>query len=215
MNDILHCPSGQRGAILGSSQRHFIVKTDRGDVQNWTKETTRILRRDYMTSRIMIKLTGGPSKLYSNIERLFNTIDEAAEYVSELARIDGIKEVDKTGQVATLGNGWTLYSNYSIKEIIKKVPPNKVLWDWYPFDLQKKMNKREFRSASPLTVAPPSTKKSGKMIKLQDLTKDGRAARVILRSLVRQKKITKNGRWEWEEGSPDLEVVKKALEKGK
>lgn len=196
-----------------------MVKTTKGHTQHWTKSSTRILREDYMTSKILMKLTGGPGKIYSVIERVFDTVDDAAEYLAEIGRIDGIKDTSKNGQIATLGNGWTISCNYDLREVVKKIPPDKELWDWFPFDLQKKMRKSEFRSTYKAPEAPtltpsPAKKLSGKTIKLQDLTNDGRTARVILRDLVRKNKITKNGRWEWEEGSPDLEIVRAAINKG-
>jgi hypothetical protein len=227
MNEILHCPSGQRGTIVGyhHGRRYFMVKTDTGQRQNWTKSSSRILKEDYMTTKILLKLSGGPSKLYNVIERIFNTVEEAAEYMAELTRINGaLLETDRTGELGKMSGGWTLECNYDLREIIKKVPPEKDLWDWHPFDLQKKLAKntpmpykptQESRTVDEIATTPSSKKiPSGKIVKLQDLTKDGRAARVILRDLVRKKKIVKNGRWEWEEGSPDLEIVRAAIAKG-
>ena len=139
----------------------------------------------------------------------------------EFKGLNDINDFSKNGEAAKMSNGWSIYCNYDIKQILKKNPPKKTLSDCHPFDLRKTLTtytKPDHHKSEPTLTGDPTPNKPkgfklGKPVRLQDLTKDARKARVILRQLVRQKKIVKPGRWEWEEGSKDLEVVKQALNK--
>lgn len=172
-----------------------------------------------MTSKIMIKLTGPKKNLWQVIERVFNGVEEAHAYLVEIIKFEDIKDYSKGNTTAGLSNGWTIYCNHDIKKLIELKPPVKELSDTFPFDLKQKLLKRTLkrmpesvREGEPDKVKP-NKRSEGPMVKLQSLTKDPRKARVILRQLVRQKKITKPSRWEWQEGSKELEIVKDALKK--
>lgn len=214
----LHIPSKQTGKVIGyhHGRKAHLVRLKDGTEQYWTEDSVKLQGSNDMTSKILMKMTGSKGKTWKVIERVFDGVSEAAEYLSELTRLDNIKEYDKTGTVAELTNGWTIYSNYDIREIMKKKKPKKDLPDWHPFDLKKKINSSRIKSMGSKVYNEDGTvtqkpSKSSKTVKLNELTSDTRKARVVLRQLVRQKKITKPSRWEWEANSPELEIVKKAL----
>lgn len=218
----VHIPSKQEAQVLGyhHGRQAHLVKLENGEQQLWTKDSTQIHGKTDMTSKILMTISGSKGKTWHMVERIFNTVEDAAEYLTELTRFDPITEYDKKGQCVGMSNGWSISCNYDVREIMKKKAPTHDLWDWYPFDMQKKLSKpqlkrmpsNDYRKDEP-SIAPVKKQHTGKMVKLQDLTSDTRKARVVLRDLVRRKKITKPGRWEWPEGSADIEVVKEALKK--
>lgn len=220
MQAATHKYSGTRGIIMGyhSDRQAYYIKTSAGQEQYWTKDST-IKEGKKMTSKIMFKLTGKKDKWYNVIERYFNRVEDAQAYLKEMSLFNDIHSFSRNGQCATLSNGWTIHSNYDLKKLIKGTKQGKDLDDEYPFDLKKKLRMsgsvRVPRTRQPNDISKPRKKKkiSGKAIRLQELTDNPRKARVVLRKLVRQGKIEKPSRWEWEANSDDLKTVKKALKK--
>lgn len=223
MQAATHKYSGTRGIIMGyhSDRKAYFVKTSEGQEQYWTKDST-IKEGAKMTSKVMLKLTGKKKQWYNVIERYFNNVEDAQAYLKEMSLFNDIHSFSKNNQCATLSNGWTIYSNYDLKKLIKGTKPSNDLDDEYPFDLKKVIKRGGYvtipsnhKPRQPDDISKPRIKKkvSGNMIKLQELTDNPRKARVILRNLVRQKKIEKPSRWEWPSDSQDLETVKAALKK--
>lgn len=223
MQQATHIHSGMKGTIIGyhADKKAHLIKLPTGQKQYWKEEA--IIKEGVfdMTDKIMFKLTGQKNKWYHVIERYFNTVEEAYEYLAEMKTLNDIRDFSSAGTSASMTNGWNISSNYDIREILKKKPPTKDLPDDMPFDLRKSLGRDgslrvpSNHKPSPDNMIRPTSKKSftGKTVKLQDLTKDPRKARVVLRDLVRKKKIVKPGRWEWDEGSPDLAIVRAALNK--
>lgn len=215
MQQATHLYSGTIGTIVGyhSDKRAHLVKLSSGQHQYWKEEATLKEGTCDMTNKIMFKLSGQKNKWYHVIERYFNTVEEAYEYLAEMKTLNDIRDFSSNGTCASISNGWNISSNYDIREILKKKPPQKDLDDDCPFDLRKALGRTtSFVNSSPGDMpSKPRKSFSGKTVKLQDITKDPRKARVVLRDLVRKKKIAKPGRWEWDEGSSDLEIVKAAL----
>jgi len=216
MQQIVHLPSNTKALFLGSHQgmKASLVRLESGQEQYWRNENTQILEeQDMTTNKIIMKLSGPKHNTWQVIERVFENVEDAAQYLGELTRWDEITNYSKgENTTATLSNGWTVTANFSIKKIMEKKQP-KDLPDWFPFDLRKGQTVLNSSNTMPNSTTQPTAKKklTGKVVKIQDLVKDTRKARVILRSLVNKKKITKPGRWEWEEGSNDLAVVKEAV----
>lgn len=222
---VLHLPSSQQAEVLGRhhGRKAHIVRLDNGITQLWCEHSTQLLGNDDMTKKIMMTISGTKGKYFDVIDRIFDTVEDAKIYLDELLRLNDIKTVSKEGTHATLSNGWTVASNYNIKEIIKAKAPKEDLNESFPFDLRKTMKQFTMPTKSsnlndtpgelPLGVIPQKIKSTGKMIQLKDITKDARKARAVLRQLVRQKKIVKPSRWEWADGSAELAIVKQALSK--
>lgn len=222
MQNATHIYSGMNGLIIGynANKRASLIKLPSGQKQYWRDETIIKNGELDMTNKILFKLTGAKNKTYHVIERYFNTVEEAYEYLSEMKTLNEIRDFSPNGKCASISNGWNISSNHDIREILKKRPPIKDLEDDYPFDLRKAMGRLSMPASRAITpeeetflTNKPKKHIAGKVVKLQDLTKDTRKARVILRGLVRKKKIIKPSRWEWEAGSADLETVKAALSK--
>lgn len=226
MTQATHIYSKMTGTIIGAhlGLKAKLVKLPSGEKQYW-KEDSIIKDNNDMNEKIMFRLSGPQKKTWKIIERYFESVDEAYEYLIEMKGLNDIRDFSKNGEVASMTNGWTISSNYSLKEILKNKPPKADLSEIYPFDLKKAMgrvsplslskgDKRGLSNTGDSIITKSKTHKiNGKMIKLQDLTQDTRKARVILRGLVRKKKIIKPGRWEWEAGSPELDIIKEALNK--
>ncbi len=219
MQTALHIPSRQVADIIGyhHGQKAYHVQLPTGQKQIWTKSSTVTGNDNTMEQQVLMTIRGGKGKVWNVIDRIFKTQDDAYEYLSELTRLEPIKESCKNGQEVTLMNGWTLSCNHDMRAILKKKPTEHKVHDWYPFDPKKKAPPKilsnNYKAPTLTDPTAPKSKPTGKMVKLQDITADPRKARSILRSLVRTKKIQKPGRWEWEANSPDLEIVKKAISK--
>lgn len=215
MQQATHIYSGAKGTIIGyhADRKAHLVKLPTGQNQLWRDNA--INKEGELNMTIMFKLSSNKSH-HPIIERYFNNAEDAHQYLAELKTLNDLS-VSKDGLSASITNGWVINSNYDIKEILK----NKSKSGGSSFDIRKALNTPIKLPSNHKPVSPdalqanPRLKKiaSGKMVKLQDLTNDPRKARVILRNLVRNKKIVKPGRWEWEVGSADLETVKAALSK--
>lgn len=213
-----HIYSGTKGTIIGyhSEKKAHLIKLSTGQQQYWRDNAVIKIGEVNMTDKIMFKLSGERNKWFNVIERYFDGVEEAHQYLSELGTLNQIHSFSKNGLCASLSNGWNISSNYDIREILKHKPEEKLLPS---VDIKKaiKLKSSHKKQLTPDTLSNPTLKSkrsiNGKTVKLQDLTNDSRKARVVLRNLVRNGKITKPGRWEWEEGSPDLEIVKSALSK--
>lgn len=225
MQQATHLYSKMTGTIIGAhlGMKAQLVRLSSGEKQYWKNDSIIMEEKD-MTDKILIRLSGPQKKTWQIIERYFDTVDQAAEYLQEMKGLNDIDDFSKSGECAGMSNGWNISANYDIRQILKRKPPTKDLHDIYPFDLNRAMGRvspirissgsKELSSTGDApTLKNKSFKSSGKTVKLQDLTNDPRKARVVLRELVRKKKITKPGRWEWDAGSPDIEIVKAALNK--
>lgn len=219
LQSVRHIFSGTLGEIIGYNGdiKAHLIKLSNGQKQFWRENSFIKEGSIDMTKKILIKLSGKNAKWYSVIERYFDDVKDANDYLMELKRLNDITGFSESGEVATISNGWTICSNYDIREILKSKPPQKELYDDYPFGLRRSLCRVKSSHTPKLPEEnleePIAKKMTGKIIKLSDLTKDTRKARVILRGLVRQKKIVKPSRWEWQEGSPELELIKSALNK--
>lgn len=223
----LHIPSNTEAEVIGyhRQRRAHLIKLTNGTTQMWCNNY-KILGDPDMTKKIMMTISGGShGKMYEVIDRVFENVEEAQQYFAQLTELNNIKTIDEDkGMHATLTNGWTVACNYDMRKILKLKPVKEELSEIYPFELRKAVKRftmptkrsnlnDDVPDLLSTAISTPKKKLTGKVIHLKDITKDARKARSILRQLVRQKKITKPGRWEWEEGSKDLEVVRKALGK--
>lgn len=87
-----------------------------------------------MTRKILFRL----SRNGQCIDRIFDTLEDATSYLSELTKSLDLKYIDEERTKARLSNTWKITSNYSLKNILKKIPINKNLSDTYPFNLAEK-----------------------------------------------------------------------------
>lgn len=216
MSLAIHLPSQTHAKVIGThfGMRATLVRLQSGQEQYWKNDYIQILEEtEVSTNKVMIRLSGPKHNTWQVIERVFETMEEASSYLQELTRFNEVKSYSESEETCSLTNGWSMSANYSIKKILKAMPAPKALPDWYPFDLRRQSPALSTSGDVPLkrNDRPASTSGNGKVVKLQDLVKEPRKARVILRSLVSKKKISKPARWEWEEGSEDLATVRVAL----
>lgn len=224
---VLHLQSKRIGNVVGyhAGRKFYEVQLPDGHFEKWTLDSIKGITQ-MTANHILIKVNGPKGNGWHSVERVFKTVEEACEYLTELNRLSELKAYDKKNMVAELTNGWTVYSNYDIKEILKKAPPKKELWQWYPFDPIKRRHASSLsvrtgqkvpgeEGSTTLPLGVEKKKKAGPVVKIQDLTKEPKKARAVLRKLVRSKKIVKSSRWEWEPNSAELQIVKDALVKAK
>ena len=215
MQEVIHLPSQTRAKLVGShfGMRATLVELHSGQQQYWKNDYIQILKETEMsTHKVLIRLSGPKGKSWQITEHIFETLKDASQYLQELTRFNEIKDMSKSEETASLTNGWSISANYSLKKILKAIKPKKPLDDFYPFDLRKSVPSLYVGGDVPLKKPEyASSKGSGKLIKLQDMVKEPRKARVILRGLVNKKKITKPARWGWAEGSPDFVIIQAAL----
>lgn len=201
-----HLYSNIQGTIIGhypGKRAHLIRLSTTGKDQLWREDST-IIQGDSFMKEETIRLKLISQKNHPIIERYFNTQEEASQYLYELKSLNDLRNISSNGLCATISNGWNIQSNYDIRELLKKKSNTMP-----SFDIKKALEQGVKRPSNHQPVSQKSN--TGKIVRLQDLTKDTRKARVILRGLVRQKKIIKPNRWEWAEGSSDLQTVRAAL----
>lgn len=209
MQTARHIYSGVQGKIIGAHHglQAQLIKLPTGEEQYW-KNDCLIKGEEMELDQIKFTLSSSKAKSWQTIERYFNTEPEALQYLSELRSLNDIRVFSEDGRSASISNGWSITSNRNLRKLLKNAPKNATI------DLTKSLSRKAAinrQSPADLPNKPRPAKQWGRTVKLQDLTKDSRKARVILRDLVRKNKITKPGRWEWDANSPDLEVVRKAL----
>lgn len=199
-----HIYSGATGSIVGynSEYKAHIIKLGAGNEQYWRDGSFTCEGELDMEKEISIELNKKGAHI---ITRYFTTIKEASEYLTELKILNNIHSFTNKGKNAEISSEWSIISNYDLRKLIDKTKKP------MPLDLDKKLNSVIRVSSSMTKKRTKKTTLSSDMVKLQDLTNDTRKARVILRKLVRDKVITKPGRWEWLSNSPELDIVKKAL----
>jgi len=210
-----HKHSGTRGTIMGyhSGRKAYFIRTTTGQEQYWTEDST-IRGIDIMTSKIRIKLTGKKKHWYNTIERYFDRAEDARSYLKEMSLFNDIRNFSNDNKQALLSNGWKITSTHDLKILLKgKGSKSKRSLDKILRSNKAVTIPSNYKSPDDISKPRKKKKPTGKVIKLQELTDNPRKARVILRGLVRQKKIEKPARWEWEPGSEDLSIVKKALGK--
>lgn len=199
-----HIPSGAKGTIIGlnNQKKAHIIQLQTGQQQYWKIEST-LKGEEEMKGDYQFILT---HKNLETLERYFDTAESAAQYLSELACFNNLHDFSDGNLSASLKNGWVINSTHDLKKLMKEKSKTNLI-----------RLPRTKKTDSPDKLEQPEKKvrkrPSGDIVKLQDLTSDPRKARVILRGLVRNKVIVKPGRWEWSEGSEELEIVRNALKK--